>query len=65
MPNIRDSTELKWVSQKCGVSSSWIVGCLEDHMDFREEVDRITKKGSAKEELKVCLRPDDAEIGSL
>ena len=28
------------------------MGCFEDYMDFREEVDRIKKKDRAKEELK-------------
>jgi hypothetical protein len=28
-----------------------IMGCFEDYMDFREEVDKIKKKGPAKEEL--------------
>jgi hypothetical protein len=30
------------------------MGCFEDYMDFREEVDRIKKKARAKEELKTC-----------
>jgi len=29
-----------------------IMGCFEDYMDFREEVDKIKKKDQAKEELK-------------
>jgi hypothetical protein len=29
-----------------------IMGCFEDYMDFREEVDKIKKKDPAKEELK-------------
>jgi hypothetical protein len=29
------------------------MGCFEDYMDFREEVDRITKKGNANEDPKI------------
>jgi hypothetical protein len=34
-----------------------IMGCFEDYMDFREEVDRIKKKDRAKEESNgfLCL----------
>jgi hypothetical protein len=31
------------------------MGCFEDYMDFREEVDKIKKKDHAKEELKDSL----------
>jgi hypothetical protein len=38
-----------------------VVGCFEDYMDFREEVDKISKKQRAKEAPNVGQRSDDAE----
>jgi len=39
-----------------------IMGCFEDYMDFREKVDRITKKGNANEDpkIKAPINPKDA-----
>ena len=36
------------------------MGCFEDYMDFREEVDKIKMKGRVKEETRcLCRRSKD------